>query len=90
MGHRPHLPMDGRKVGLIRIDDVRAKFARITLDGVDVTRGWGPERDIVVAAHDVEGWIGTLNRTTKLIVQRRGDVRITWEPFKPAGTQERN
>lgn len=96
MGHKLHVPFDGRKIGPFRIDDPRAGLARIQIDRgdgkgfVDVTRPWfvtvtyrdesARVKKQVVAADDREGWIAVLDHSTALIVQERGDVKITFEP----------
>jgi hypothetical protein len=80
MGHRLHIPLDGRKVGQLDRSDPRAKLARVTFDGLDVTRGYGPNKHILVIANDVRGWIAVFDPATRIISRHFGDVAITFEP----------
>ena len=91
MGHRLHIPRDGAKVGALTVTDDRACWARILLDGVDVTQGYQNPLDgrtrQVIAAHDIEGWIAVLDRATGITAQVRGDVQITFEPSEAVREQ---
>lgn len=66
----------GSKVGRLTVSDPRAVRARIELNGVDVTRGCGPERYKLTAANDIEGWIAYLAGETRMLMFARGVVKI--------------
>lgn len=92
MGRKLHFPRDGAKVGVLRVDDQRAQWARIQIDEgdarglVDVTRGYTKDgvTHIVLAADDVEGWIAYVDAGTGLISPPVvGHVVITFAPSTP-------
>lgn len=78
-----HLIGMSTHVGMLTLKDPRAKIARVELNGLDVTRGFGPLKYKILAAHDIEGWIHY--RTPEgLTAFERGKVRITFEPCDEA------
>lgn len=74
-----HIINRSTKVGLLKIGDPRAGWARVELNGLDVTRGYGVNKYKILAAHDIEGWI-CYRTAERLTAFARGTVRITFAP----------
>lgn len=64
----------GTRVGRLTVRDPRARRARVELDGVDVTRGYGPDKHRLIAANDLEGWIHVVKPVSGL------DAGLAWRP----------